>query len=105
MKKKIIKAKLGMGIIGVAADAFKNSQTVRDIGGNLGLIPKLLSDKYNKEEEEKEKQLRASQQVAEPTGMMDGGSVLCGEQVQQSRELNFKEYFNGFKRSKKISNV
>jgi hypothetical protein len=65
MKKKIIKAKLGMGIIGVAADAFKNSQTVRDIGGNLGLIPKLLSDKYNKEEEEKEKQLRASQQVAE----------------------------------------
>jgi hypothetical protein len=75
MKKKIIKAKLGMGIIGVAADAFKNSQTVRDIGGNLGLIPKLLSDKYNKEEEEKEKQLRASQQVAEPTGMMGGGSV------------------------------
>jgi hypothetical protein len=45
MKKKVIKAKLGMGIIGVAADAFKNSQTVRDIGGNLGLIPKLLSDK------------------------------------------------------------
>lgn len=75
MKKKIIKAKLGMGVIGVAADAFKNSQTVRDIGGNLGLIPKLLSDKYNKEEEEKEKQLRASQQVAEPTGMMDGGPV------------------------------
>jgi hypothetical protein len=78
MKKKIIKAKLGMGIIGVAADAFKNSQTVRDIGGNLGLIPKLLSDKYNKEEEEKEKQLRASQQVAEPTGMMGGGSVMRG---------------------------
>jgi hypothetical protein len=38
MKKKVIKAKLGMGIIGVAADAFKNSQTVRDIGGNLGLL-------------------------------------------------------------------
>jgi hypothetical protein len=75
MKKKIIKAKLGMGIIGVAADAFKNSQTVRDIGGNLGLIPKLLSDKYNKEEEEKEKQLRANQQVAEPAEMMDGGPV------------------------------
>jgi hypothetical protein len=104
MKKKVIKAKLGMGIIGVAADAFKNSQTVRDIGGNLGLIPKLLSDKYNKEEEEKEKQLRASQQVAEPTGMMGGGSVMRGTGAA-IKGTKFQEYFNGFKRSKKISNV
>jgi hypothetical protein len=68
MKKKIIKAKLGMGLMGVAVDAFKNSQTVRDIGGNLGLVPRLLADKYDKEEEEKQKQLKAQ-------GMKHGGEA------------------------------
>ena len=68
MKKKIIKAKLGMGLIGVAVDAFKNSQTVRDIGGNLGLVPRLLADKYDKEEEEKQNQLKSQ-------GMKHGGEA------------------------------
>ena len=73
VKKKPIKAVLG---ILAANKLLKNSQGARDIAGNLGIVPRLLADKY--EDEEKKKQLRASQQVAEPTGMMGGGSVMRG---------------------------
>jgi hypothetical protein len=68
VKKKPIKAVLG---ILAANKLLKNSQGARDIAGNLGIAPRLLADKY--EDEEKKKQLRANQQVAEPAEMMNGG--------------------------------
>jgi hypothetical protein len=68
VKKKPIKAVLG---ILAANKLLKNSQGARDIAGNLGIAPRLLADKYDDEE----KQLRANQQVGEPTEMMDGGPV------------------------------
>jgi hypothetical protein len=73
VKKKPIKAVLG---ILAANKLLKNSQGARDIAGNLGIGPRLLADKY--EDEEKKKQSKVSQQVAEPTGMMGGGSVMRG---------------------------
>jgi hypothetical protein len=73
VKKKPIKAVLG---ILAANKLLKNSQGARDIAGNLGIGPRLLADKY--EDEEKKKQSKVNQQVAEPTGMMGGGSVMRG---------------------------
>jgi hypothetical protein len=70
VKKKPMKAALGVLAVN---KLLKNSQGARDIAGNLGIGPRLLADKY--EDEEKKKQSRANQQVAEPAGMMGGGPV------------------------------
>tara|TARA_R110000803_G_C11977039_1_gene320306 strand:- start:1895 stop:2170 length:276 start_codon:yes stop_codon:yes gene_type:complete len=65
MKKKIIKAVLG---VMAAKKLLQNSQGARDIAGNLGIAPRLLADKYDKEEEEKQKQLKSQ-------GMKHGGEA------------------------------
>jgi len=44
-----------MSLIGVGANVFKRSQTARDIGSQLGLAPKALSDYYQKKEDDKQK--------------------------------------------------
>ena len=43
-----------LGVMG-AANVFKRSQTARDIGSQLGLAPKALSDYYQKKEDDKQK--------------------------------------------------
>ena len=57
-KKGYVETKSGksfpLGVMG-AANVFKRSQTARDVGSQLGLAPKALSDYYQKKEDDKQK--------------------------------------------------
>lgn len=67
---KIQKAKYGL--LFAVPDLMERSQTARDIGSQLGLGPKFLADKYNKEaREEKEQQEAAAQKKS--MGLKEGG--------------------------------
>jgi len=67
---KIKKAKYGL--LFAVPDLMERSQTARDIGSQLGLGPKFLADKYNKEaREEKEQQEAAAQKKS--MGLKQGG--------------------------------
>jgi hypothetical protein len=67
---KIQKAKYGL--LFAVPDLMERSQTARDIGSQLGLGPKFLADKYNKEaREEKEQQEAAAQKKS--MGLKAGG--------------------------------
>ena len=67
---KIQKAKYGL--LFDVPDLMERSQTARDIGSQLGLGPKFLADKYNKEaREEKEQQEAAAQKKS--MGLKQGG--------------------------------
>jgi hypothetical protein len=67
---KIQKAKYGL--LFAVPDLMERSQTARDIGSQLGLGPKFLADKYNKEaREEKEQQEAAAQKKS--MGLKQGG--------------------------------
>jgi hypothetical protein len=57
---KIQKAKYGL--LFAVPELFERSQTVRDIGSQLGLAPKFLSDKYNKQAQEKKEELETEEQ-------------------------------------------
>jgi len=50
IKKKPVKAALG---IYMAKNLMKNSQTARDIGSNMGILPRMAAEKYQKEENQK----------------------------------------------------
>jgi hypothetical protein len=67
---KIQKAKYGL--LFAVPELFERSQTVRDIGSQLGLAPKFLSDKYNKEAQEKKEELEAAEQK-KTMGLKEGG--------------------------------
>ena len=67
---KVAKAKYGL--LFAVPELFERSQTVRDIGSQLGLAPKFLSDKYNKEAQEKKKELEAAEQK-KTMGLKTGG--------------------------------
>jgi hypothetical protein len=67
-----LKTKKAMGGVFAVKDAFERSQTVRDIGSQLGLAPRFLADKYNKEAQEKKEQLEAAEQK-KAMGLKQGG--------------------------------
>ena len=70
---KVTKAFMGLAVGLVPDKALSNSQSARDFTGNLGLGGKLLSNYYNKkDEEEKEKELKPikaylGKEVRQPT--------------------------------------
>jgi hypothetical protein len=67
---KIQKAKYGL--LFAVPDLMERSQTARDIGSQLGLGPKFLADKYNKEAREEKEQLEAAEQK-KSMGLKQGG--------------------------------
>jgi len=67
-----LKTKKAMGGVFAVKDLFERSQTARDIGSQLGLAPRFLSDKYNKEAQEKKEQLEAAEQK-KTMGLKEGG--------------------------------
>ena len=67
-----LKIKKAMGGVLAVKDLFERSQTARDIGGQLGLAPRFLSDKYNKEAQEIKEQLEAAEQK-KSMGLKKGG--------------------------------
>jgi hypothetical protein len=67
---KVAKAKYGL--LFAVPDLFERSQTARDIGSQLGLAPKFLSDKYNKEAQEKKEELEKTEQK-KTMGLKEGG--------------------------------
>jgi hypothetical protein len=67
-----LKTKKAMGGVFAVKDLFERSQTARDIGSQLGLAPRFLSDKYNKEAQEKKQQLEAAEQK-KSMGLKQGG--------------------------------
>ena len=74
-KKKIKKASLGLLAV---ADLLKKSQTAKDIGGKLGLIPKLVSDYYQGKADKKTGQVVAKQK---------GGEVEIGKGKDYIKDL------------------
>ena len=67
-----LKTKKAMGGVFAVKDLFERSQTARDIGSQLGLAPRFLADKYNKEAQEKKEQLEAAEQK-KSMGLKEGG--------------------------------
>ena len=76
---KVAKAKYGL--LFAVPELFERSQTVRDIGSQLGLAPKFLSDKYNKEAQEKKEELETEEQkkgtMKLPAQALEQGGMSC----------------------------
>jgi hypothetical protein len=76
---KIQKAKYGL--LFAVPELFERSQTVRDIGSQLGLAPKFLSDKYNKQAQEKKEELETEEQkkgtMKLPAQALEQGGMSC----------------------------
>jgi len=76
---KIQKAKYGL--LFAVPELFERSQTVRDIGSQLGLAPKFLSDKYNKQAQEKKEELETEEQkkgtMKLPVQALEQGGMSC----------------------------
>jgi len=76
MKKgglKTKKASMGM-MIGFGADSLlSNSQTARDLAGNLGLGGKMLSNYYNKKNQSEEDEKKRTEESSKSLALKNGG--------------------------------
>ena len=75
-KQKPVKAVLG---VMMAKNVLERSQGARDFAGNLGLIPRLASEKFQKKADEKAEQERKEREQAQlksgPQQMRNGGMM------------------------------
>jgi len=75
-KQKPVKAVLG---VMMAKNVLERSQGARDFAGNLGLIPRLASEKFQKKADEKAEQERKEREQAQlksgPQQMQNGGMM------------------------------